>query len=360
MKLIKSASLLIASLTLTLSGCVSTDVRESSVPPPPNFQITKIAINVVGNSNHGVQNEIEQDLLEKLLAMGIDVYNLRDIAPYTRKVSTDELIFTLDKNDIDAVLWIAIGSSARSSELATIINNSSTYGSGTVSGNNFSYNSSTSGQTTPIFKRTRSTKSTGVLYDAKNLGILWQASSQTIAGGNLFQGDGTTASNIADEYLSRLVKAGSLKDLSKTKKVLSSNFSSPSYVLTQTPKDLNKSYRDKLAYMIEACQKKKVALYPNEYSICKKAGFYYGQELTLKDKLNNNFLNDKQSKACALIMQEGINCYTTDEFQTALQTDEDRKIIEEKLEINSSIMLDLLKKKITVGKYFELISDIYK
>lgn len=190
---------------LGLSGCVTTSMQGYADRDLPGKPVQRIAAYVSAPAT--LANTIESSIAEEARKHGIVAEDALLLFPPTRTYSNSEIQHGLAKDHIDAVLTINAGDTGVMRQYAGTIfqsqssGNFSTSGMATSFGNlsTISLNGTSYGRTTtiatPTYRYSRQTTFTARLTDARSGRTLWVGNGRVRAGGLLFVGDGTSATN---------------------------------------------------------------------------------------------------------------------------------------------------------------------
>lgn len=204
--------------SLALSGCVTTSMQGYADREMPAQPIRRIVAYVTAPPT--LSASIQTSIVDEARKRGVVAGDAFQVFPPTRTYSNAEIEQGLARDGVDAVLAINVGDTGVMRQYAgTIFSSQSSggfSGSGTatsfgnmstVSVNGTSYGTTTT-TATPKYRYSRQTAFTAKLIEAKTGRTLWVGNGQVRAGGLLFVGDGTSASNSISAIFDDLNKKG--------------------------------------------------------------------------------------------------------------------------------------------------------
>jgi hypothetical protein len=200
-------------MALSISGCITTQIRGYSNPDRANFVAKKIAV-FASAKDIGIEVAVLDGFIEKLGANGVHSVDFKRILPPVRTYTNDEVLTALRRNGVDSVLEINIGGG----DIQTVYLGSQTHGTATSTANASFYGNSAyvngqtnySGSSMPIYGANRTTTAEMKLLalDGESSDTVWVSSAKTEAGGKLFVTDNSTADSLATDTVNELVKVG--------------------------------------------------------------------------------------------------------------------------------------------------------
>jgi hypothetical protein len=203
---------------LLMAGCVTTSMQGYADTAPPERPIAHLAALV--SAPMGLQADFQRSLSAEAKKRGLSLTDAFIIFPPTRAYTNAEITAQLAARGIDGVLLISVGDSGINREYAGTIFSGQSFGnySGAGTVNTFggmsnvtvsgTYSGTTYGSATPTYRYSRTTRFTAKLMDAATGRTLWVGGGQVNAGGLLFVGNGTSASNSASAIFDDLTRKG--------------------------------------------------------------------------------------------------------------------------------------------------------
>lgn len=199
----------ILAAAISLAGCITTSMQGYADLQPPSTPIRSIA----AIANPALIPALAQEAAKR----GVQLVDARQILPPTRQYTEADVRAAMSANGIDGVLVVEVtgdtgvnrhhvGTVANTSFSGTYSNDAvvignSIYGSGSVSG-------SATTVTTPVYGYSRSVSFQAQLSDPKTSRKFWVGSGTTKAGGALFVGDSSSASDAAASIFNDLQNKG--------------------------------------------------------------------------------------------------------------------------------------------------------
>ena len=188
-----------ALIALMFTGCISTNVKGFTDNEYTDFKIKKVAVRVP-NASFAFTESIENSMVEKLAALGVEATSFIAMFPPTKDWTNGQVAGILADDGYDSIMLINLVNSGGSTETIGYINS----GSGYTYGNSISY----SGSSVPVRGVRRFTNTRVRLYEIHTADVIWIADASTQSGGLAFVGDGMQSLSISDEIASALVKSG--------------------------------------------------------------------------------------------------------------------------------------------------------
>jgi len=197
-------------ITFISYGCVTSNIQDYSfqrtITSGETGKVTlkRIAIRVDSQSDIGLAQESQKELLEQLLPYGVEIVLWNDLMPPLRQYELREIFQIMQANRLDGFLRIRFGTGVYDERITGSVTHthSDTY--------------SSSSTVTPLREFNRDTNSQATLFSSKDGSILWKANGETNAGGLLFMSDKSTASSVVGEYISALEKRGFISQTRKS------------------------------------------------------------------------------------------------------------------------------------------------
>jgi len=198
-------------LTLSLSACISTQVRDFTDPDYISFSSNKL---LVESPNH----LFEKSFSDELKNINIIYAPSSQLFMPTRSYTANEKLEIMKKHSFDSLLTISISGDNQSSNVVGYNTNSyaSANAYSTGYGNAYATGSGTS-TTVPIVAHKRNTQAQAKLYDIKTGRVIWVGNLDTSASGSLYMSNSTTVDSMTNEIVASLLKKGHLKKKSPNK-----------------------------------------------------------------------------------------------------------------------------------------------
>jgi hypothetical protein len=208
--------MLIAVTMFILSGCAFTDMESFKDPAFAKTKYRKIVVMArIGDLKNN--KYAEDQFLKSFSKKDVDGISSMTLFPPTREVSAQEMSKTLNENQVEAVLIVALTDYWTDSY--KMPDSSTTQGSGTIYGNSFQYSGTTTYQTGPTLHKPRA-KFEVRLFDVRTDSVAWMASS--FSKGNAYANINTIMDSLADKTVSSLSKEGLIREIeAKSSKTVS-------------------------------------------------------------------------------------------------------------------------------------------
>jgi len=165
----------------------------------PSHPVSHVAVLIIAPPP--LSESFQTNLAIEAAKRGVTLEDASAIFPPTRQYSDAEIKQDLKARGVDGLLVVNVGDSGVVREYAGTMFSGNYSGSATVNtfGNmsNVSYGGTSFGVATPIFHQSRETSFNARLVEPSSGRNLWVGSGQVSAGGVLFVGNGTSASNAA-------------------------------------------------------------------------------------------------------------------------------------------------------------------
>lgn len=212
----------LCSVAVLLSGCITTAMQGYADRDLPARPIQRVAAYVVAPT--ALASSFQSSIAEEAAKRGISAEDAFALLPPTRTYTDAEIRKVLAENGVDAVLIINVGDTGVVKEYAGTFFQGQYSGSTEVDGtvtrtgnfSNVSLAGNTSGtmtgMSTPMHRYSRQTVFKARLVDPTTARNLWVGSGEVSAGGRLFVGNGSSASNsvsaIFDDLRTKKIIAG--------------------------------------------------------------------------------------------------------------------------------------------------------
>ncbi len=203
-------------LALSLSACVSTNVRDFTDPDYTNYTSVKLLVEAPGYL-------FDDSFSNELKDINVIYASANDLFMPTRTYTAAEKLKIMRAKGFDSLLTIGITSDNQSKNVVGYSTNSYTnanasaystgYGSAYATGS-----SSTNATTIPIVSHRRNTHAQAKLYDIKSGRVIWVGDIDTSADGSLYMSNTTTVNSMTEQIVSSLLEKGHLKKKQKIKK----------------------------------------------------------------------------------------------------------------------------------------------
>jgi hypothetical protein len=197
-------------VALSLSGCVTTSMQGYADRTMPEHPVSHLAALV--NAPLPLSEAFQASLASEAAKKGVVIEDAKLIFPPTRQYADAEIKPALNAEGVDGLLIVDVGDTGVVSQYAGTMFNSSYSGTATVStfGNisNVSYGGTSIGVAAPIYRHTRQTSFKARLVEPSTGRNLWVGEGQVNAGGALFVGNGTSASNSASAIFNDMQAKG--------------------------------------------------------------------------------------------------------------------------------------------------------
>ncbi len=193
-----SKYIIVSLFTLTLSSCISTNVRDFTDPEYQTFAAKKL---LVATPNQEFDDIFIQTLRNK--NVNITASSMSSVFLPTRKYSTEDMAKIVQKNGYDSTIIISIAGDQSSSQVVSYMTNSSAQAYSTGYGSAYATGSST---TVPITAHKRNTTSKAELYDPLKQRKIWVADLTTKASGSLYVQNDDTMESISEEVINSLLQ----------------------------------------------------------------------------------------------------------------------------------------------------------
>ncbi len=194
--------IILSILTVFLSACISTQVRDFTDPDYIEFSASKLLIEA---PNHLFAESFAQELED------INVIHSPSSKLFmpTRTYTAKQKLEIMRKEGYDSLLTISISGDDQSRNVVGYNTNSyaSANAYNTGHGNAYAYGSGTS-TTTTIVSHKRSTQAQAKLYDIKTGRTIWVGDLDTAASGSLYMSNSSTVNSITEKIVSSLIQKG--------------------------------------------------------------------------------------------------------------------------------------------------------
>ncbi|MGO4871298.1 MAG: hypothetical protein ACLPGW_11915 [Roseiarcus sp.] len=195
----KLSLLCAAVVSLSLGGCVTTSMQGYADRDLPSHPVSHVAVLIIAPPP--LSESFQTNLAIEASKRGVTIEDASAIFPPTRQYSDAEIKQDLKARGVDGLLVINVGDSGVVREYAGTMFSGNYSGTATVntfgSMSNVSYGGTSFGVATPIIRQSRQTSFNARLVEPSSGRNLWVGSGQVSAGGALFVGNGTSASNAA-------------------------------------------------------------------------------------------------------------------------------------------------------------------
>jgi hypothetical protein len=208
----------LAFLSMALTGCVTTSMQGYADRKLPKKPISHIAAYVAAPPQ--LAASIQSSIASQGKSRGVFAEDALTILPPTRNYTNGEIQKALQLSGVDAVLIIKVGDTGVIQQYAGTYFQSQSYGTTSLNGTmttfgntsaialNGNSTQTTTGIATPMYRYQRQTAFTAQLLEASSGRTLWVGNGQVNAGGLLFVGNGTSASNAISAIFDDLNKNG--------------------------------------------------------------------------------------------------------------------------------------------------------
>jgi hypothetical protein len=180
---------------LSLCACVTTSMQGYADRELPAQPVTHVAALV--SAPLPLLESLQASIVEQGAKIGIVVDDARTIFPPTRQYTDAEIKHDLAAQGVGAVLIVTVGDSGVVREYAGTVFSGSYSGTATANFGGVTYGGTSTGFASPAYRFRRQTDFSARLVEVSSGRGLWVGTGQVSAGGALFVGNDTSATNTA-------------------------------------------------------------------------------------------------------------------------------------------------------------------
>jgi hypothetical protein len=180
---------------LSLCACVTTSMQgyaDRELPAQPVIHVAALV-----SAPLPLSESLQASIAEQAAKMGIVVDDARTIFPPTRQYTDAEIKRDLAAQGVGAVLVVTVGDSGVVREYAGTVFSGSYSGTATANFGGVTYGGTSTGFASPAYRFRRQTDFSARLIEVSSGRSLWVGTGQVSAGGALFVGNDTSATNAA-------------------------------------------------------------------------------------------------------------------------------------------------------------------